>query len=187
MEDKIKLFNKIIKTHNQYERKSNLWFSIKEAYTLLKNPELLSDEEARKKAKEFCNDISLYATAFACGGIAVRFPEFIKTGIDNGRIRQRDGFIFNGEGNDKQALLSDFGFEIDMDYVEDWDDIENPDIMEEGFYQMKIRSRSGKHHFIGCYFYNDILYMSDTSNRGTGVKVKKKIKPSDFYWLLRIG
>jgi len=188
METRITLFNNIVSRNNQYDKDSHLWFSIKDAYTQLKNPELISDNQARSLAKSYCNMISLYATAFACGGIGESLESFICYGIDNGFVNPEDGFIYNKGDKTKKYYLAGLGLNIDMKYVENYSDIENPEFMEEGtFYQMKIKSRTGANHFIGCFFYKGALWMSDTSNRGIYVKVKDKIKPKDFNWLLKIG
>jgi len=184
METRIKLFNNIISRNNQYAKKSSLWFSIQEAYTLLKTPQYLNEEECRSLAEEFCNVISLYVVAFASGGISVSVEEFIKVGINSNSIRRRDGFI----RANKKVFLKMFGFDIDMEYVENYENIENPDIMEEDtFYQMKIKSRGSGWHFIGCFFTGGVLYLSDTSNRGINVRVKDVVDKKHFRWLLKIG
>ena len=191
METRIALFNNIISRNNQYTDKSHLWFSIQDAYARLSKPKIISNSKAKSIGKEYCNMISLYAPAYSCGGIDVSFEDFIIHGIEQGYVRQRDGFIYNytdSRKKTKKYYLGSLGFDIDMEYVEDYNDIENPEVMEEGtFYQMKIKSRTGKLHFIACCFYQGELFLSDTSNRGIWVKVKDKIKKSDFYWLLKIG
>jgi len=185
MKTRITLFNNIVSRNNQYSKDSSLYFSIIEAYGMLEKPQYVDEDEAKEKAAEFCNVISLYAVAFASGGISVSLEEFIKFGIDNKYIRSRDGFIFSGC---KQKILAGLGLNIDMEYVEHYENLSNPEVMEDDtFYQMKIRSRSGAYHFIGCYYTDGVLYLSDTSNRGIGVPVYDKIAKKDFFWLLKIA
>jgi hypothetical protein len=194
METRISLFNEIISQNNQYENNEHLIQTIQDAYVRLNNPIELDKEQAEIIAKQFCNMISLYATSYACGGIDYSFAAFIIYGIDNGFVDPEDGFIYNKKYKDvsrnktKKEYLAGLGLNINMEYVEKYKDIENPDIMQNNtFYQMKIKSRGRGYHFIGCFFYNGKLYLSDTSNRGINSRVYDVVPKKYFYWLLKIA
>jgi hypothetical protein len=47
---------------------------------------------------------------------------------------------------------------------------------------MKIKSRGGGYHFMACYFKDEKLYLSDTSNRGIGVFAEDVVTKKQFMW-----
>jgi len=168
MKREIQTLNDIIRHYNQYTDKSLLWHVIKDVLNC-------SEEEAKERAKEYCNVISFYALCFSVGKLNVTIDEFLENGIMSGDIR-KDGFI----KADKKKLLNKYGYDLKMNYSERMTDL------QDGFYQMKIKSRGGGFHFIACYFKDEKLYLSDTSNRGIGVFAEDVVTKKQFMWLLRI-
>ncbi len=169
MTDKIARFNRIIQHHNQYSTDSKLWSCIKWVFDC-------SDSKAKKRAKSYCNVISFYALCYVTEKIDMDLTDFISYGISSGIIR-KDGFI-----KSKSKLLHHFNSSLDFKYATKYDDCDD---LEKGFYQIKIKSRSGGWHFIGGYK-DDDFYISDTSNRGIAVKFKDVISKNQLKWVLRI-
>lgn len=167
MEKEIEILNNIIKTHNQFSNDSELWKTVSSVLNV-------SSDEAKKLDNEYCNVISFYALCFAVGYITISFNEFLTVEINSGDIR-RDGFIKIG----KDKLLRKYGIDFSLEY---FDTMKN---LEDGFYQMKIKSGKGW-HFIACYCIDGNLYVSCTGKRGIGVPASAVIG-KEFQWLLRIA
>lgn len=174
---KIDNFNKIIEQNNQYKDNSVLWQSIQEVWKV-------SKRKAKKLAKSYCNEASFYALLFADEIIELYHYEFMRYWKEQGFL-DRDGFLRN-----KDLIMEHYGERFSDDYYEkNWSYILDPDEMQidDGyFYQMKIHSRAGGYHFMGCYIKNGEVYLSDTSNRGIGVLAKNVIDKDQFMWLVRI-
>ena len=172
----IEKFNNIIKNNNQYKDDSGLWKSIQLVFDC-------TEKKAKSRAKEYCNVISLFAVCRASDNIEVSLELFISYGISSKKIRE-DGFIKAS----KKDLLKYYGMDISMEYFENYSFVEDASVLDDSyFYQMKIKSRSGGWHFIGCYVKDNELYLSDSSNRGIGVLVKDVVSKKYFKWLLKIG
>ncbi len=174
--NKIAIFNKLISTHNQYQISSELWKTIKFVFGC-------SDKVAKKRAKFYCNIISLWAACFADGLIDVSLSEFVAYGMTTGDMRQ-DGFIKAS----KKKLLNRYGVDISMTDYDDYNEIMKPYNLDTGyFYQVKIKSRGRGFHFMSCFLEDGVLKVSDSSSRGIGVDFKDVVNKKSFMWLLKIG
>lgn len=167
--NKIEVFNDIIRRNNQFAEPTELYVSVAEAWDI-------TDLEAKVVDNEYCNVISFYALCFASGILTDSLTDFILKGKKNDLIR-KDGFMKN-----KSKILRLYDYEFTPVYMENFKYIQNDEIIPDGFYQMKISSP----HFMGCYCYEGILYLSDTNDRGIGVIAKEKIKAKQFEWIMPI-
>ena len=191
--ERINQFNKIISTHNQYKSNSFLWVDIRDVWGV-------TEKKAKKLAKEYCNVISFYAVLKAGGFIDVSLYQFMSALKDEPLINKkgkktkkkllrRDGFLRN-----KKQICKLYDFDISKVYFETFNVVEGASNLDDKyFYQMKINQRWKGYHFMGCYIQGGILYLSDSSKRGIGVRaidvIKKRYKNGRkcFRWIRLIG
>ena len=59
-------------------------------------------------------------------------------------------------------------------------------IDENKFYQVKIKGDTSGDHFMACYVKDKVLYLSDTSYRGIGVKAVDFINVNNFQKIMEV-
>jgi hypothetical protein len=176
----IEIFNAITEVHFQFQkqfpdRNSMLFPAIK---SVLK----CDEETAEEKASTHCNLFSSYSPLRAKGIYNSDYVEFFSAVLKSGYVNDK-GYI-----SDKPKMYKAIGIETTLEIFREYEDIINPAfrLNPEMFYQVKIKSDSGGDHFMACYIKNGILYLSDTSYRGIGVKATDYINQDNFQKITEI-
>ncbi len=168
MEETIRRIDEFTSTHKQKLKGSKVYIEIQEALKC-------SLKEAKAVAKVSCNILSTYALLYGLNLITMSFTEFILYLLENGDINKDDiGWI----KSEKEDIFKRLGLDIQL--------VRYTDIygLPEGIYQVKIQNRFGT-HFIAGYVINGLLYLSDTSWRGTHVEAAGVLKDDTVLWVKR--
>ena len=170
----MEIFNTITETHFQFQhqfpdRKSLLFPAIK---SVLK----CSEAEAERIGSTHCNLVSMYAPIRAKGLFNAEYDKFFQACLDSKYVTKQ-GYI-----TDKPLLLKYLKIESPLTTYREYEDILDPGtrLKQDKFYQVKIKSQSGGDHFMSTYIKSGILYLSDTSFRGIGVKATDFINDKNF-------
>ena len=142
-----------------------------------------TQSQAEKLATTHCNMVSFWACNFASGFTNMPYKTYFRTMLDKKFCNEKGRIIV---GKD-QVCKDVFGFNFDIEYVEEFEDILKPEIrMDKNcFYQMKMKADTEGDHFLSTYI-DDVFFGTDTSYRGTPFKLLNKINQSNFQWLLKI-
>jgi len=186
--DRIKLFNYIIETHNQFKDDSKLWPAVRDVWNV-------SDRKAKKLSKEYCNVISFWAVLTSSGLITDSLRAFMiyckttKYIKKNGKphlykkLLDKDGYI-----RGKDQILKAYGINLNWIYFDNYNCLEKGALDDNYFYHMKMSPKGRRgYHFMGGYVKDDILHLSCSSYRGIDFVAKDKVEKKEFYWILQIG
>lgn len=164
--DIIKRIDDFTSTHKQKVRGSKVYAEIQ---SVLK----CSLPEAKAAAAKACNILSTYALLYGAGLITMTFAEWFKYLLDNEDIsRDNIGWIKSR----KRDIFTRLGLDVELIESKTTEDL--PD----GLYQIKIENSHGT-HFIAGYVIDDVLYLADTSWRGTHVKAEDALKDDTLVWV----
>ena len=167
MNEAIKRIDDFTSTHKQKVKGSKVYAEIQ---SVLKCSLL----EAKKIARVSCNILSTYALLYGAGLITMTFAEWFKYLLDNEDIsRDNIGWI-KSRKRDIFARL-----DIDVELIESKTINDLPD----GLYQIKIENKHGT-HFMAGYVIDGVMYISDTSWRGTHVKAETTLKTDTLVWVV---
>jgi len=177
-QSKIDKLNSIIPEYNQYKQ-----------CQLQKDIESVLDcgnVKAFEYGKSHCNLISFWVCNVADGKTDMSYADFFGELIEKKYCQPNGNLLIK-----KDQLCKDvFGFDFEIKKFQDFEDVLNPfRLNDKKFYQMRIMNSS---HLMSCYIqYVDgkpTLMLSDTNDRGVGVKAegKKRIDNKYFSWLLEI-
>lgn len=176
----IEIFNAITETHFQFQKqfpnqKSLLFPAIQ---SVLK----CDLAEAEKKAATHCNLISMYAPLRAKELFNKEYAEFFQKCLDSKYVTK------NGYITDKPLLMKYLKIDTPLTTFREYEDILDPSsrLDQTKFYQVKIKSNSGGNHFLSTYIKSGILYLSDTSYRGIGVKATDFINENNFQKIMEV-
>ena len=164
--DIIKRIDDFTSTHKQKVKGSKVYAEIQ---SVLK----CSLADAKSAAAKLCNVLSTYALLYGAGLITMTFAEWFKYLLDNDDITKKDiGWIKTA----KRDIFKRLGLDVEL--------IESKSIKDlpEGIYQIKIENSHGT-HFIAGYVIDDVLYLADTSWRGTHVKAEDALKDDTLVWV----
>lgn len=151
------ILNNIIYHYNQHPERTKQPSELVDAVEKVMN---CDREEALKLASKHCNSISTYAVLYALGKISNTYEDFFRWGIQSGAINKY-GFIDWNETRFLKALCTN------TDVVKILPPFLN---LKETVYKMKINNDYGT-HFMGAYYTNGNLFISDPNSRGVGVTV----------------
>jgi hypothetical protein len=185
---KIEVFEDIIMENLQFPKDletSNLW------KTLMEHG--LNKEDAIYAAHRHCNSLSFYAICRAHEWIMFPYLTWIEKLEETDSLVVKNGWV-KGE---KTAIASQFGFGDkfhSFKYVGSYDLLINPKQQDTTrFYQIRVYSNSNKRntieggtHFMGAYFMNGVLYITDSGNRGKRVRFVDVVPREKFMWGLEI-
>ena len=165
--DIIKRIDDFTSTHKQKVKGSKVYAEIQ---SVLK----CSLPEAKAAAAKACNILSTYALLYGAGLITMTFSEWFKYLLDNEDItRDNIGWIKSR----KRDIFARLGLDVELIESKTIDDL--PD----GLYQIKIENEHGT-HFMAGYVIDGVLYVSDTSWRGTHVKAATALKTDTLVWVV---
>jgi len=145
-----------------------------------------SESEAEDLAHTHCNILSLWLGCFVGGVTDLTYDLYFRELLNKKLCKENGYLLYNKD------VVYDKMFDIqrDLDYLEDYENVLNPDLMLDSdcFYQAKIKSSSGGSHYIITYVDDETgeLMGADTSYRGTPFVFKNKVSQSQFKWLLEI-
>ena len=163
----IKRIDDFTSTHKQKVKGSKVYAEIQ---SVLK----CSLPEAKAAAAKACNILSTYALLHGAGLITMTFGAWFKYLLDNEDItRDNIGWIKTRK-NDIFARL-----DLDIKLIES----KSIDDLPDGLYQIKIENEHGT-HFMAGYVIDGVLYVSDTSWRGTHVKATTALKTDTLIWVV---
>jgi len=167
--NKIEMLNKIIETHPQFKE-----FSL--AYDAIGKVLNCPIQKAKDIAKTHCNMLSFWAILKAGEQYNGSYSDFFKFCLGENFCTEK-GFI-----KDKAGILSQLCIESKLVTYRDYEDIINPSIRlnPDKFYQIKIKANTRGDHFMACYIQDGVLYLSDTSYRGIGVKALDYVNENNF-------
>ena len=163
---KIDALNMIALNYLQFSP-SQLWADIMEVLEC-------SRDYARAMAASHCNMVSTWALIFVQEKTEMSYAEFFRWCLDK-KYCDNYGFL----KIEKDKLLKELGVDFELKYNYDHKILSDASGIKNGFYQMRIDG-----HFMACYVINNKLYLADTALRGQGVEAGKKIKISEYKWLL---
>jgi hypothetical protein len=166
---KIIILNQIIDAYPQFKKMSILYDEIVKVLEC-------SLSEAKELAKTHCNMVSFWAILKASGKYDNGYSQFFKHCLRN-KFCDEHGFI-----SDKPGILKSLNIESELKTLRDYEDILDPATVldPEKFYQVKIKADTSGDHFMVCYNEDGIMYLSDTSYRGIGVKATDFINGDNF-------
>ena len=163
----IKRIDEFTSTHKQKVKGSKVYAEIQ---SVLK----CSLSEAKEAAGKACNILSTYALLYGAGLLTMTFADWFKYLLDNDDIsRENIGWIKSR----KRDIFARLG--IDVELIESKTIYDLPD----GLYQIKIENEYGT-HFMAGYSIEGVLYLSDTSWRGTHVKAETALKTDTLVWVV---
>lgn len=164
-----------IKMYPQFSAKSQLYDDIVRVLSC-------SLTDAKDTAKTMCNLVSFWAILKAYDWYKFDFANFYRWMLVK-NFCNIDGYI----NVTKDKIIRELGFESDLIKRKDWEDILDPQFLDEDrLYQIKIYADTKGDHFFSAYIENGIVYGCDTSYRGVPFVVKDKIKPDKFQWIMEI-
>ena len=167
MNEATKRIDDFTSTHKQKVKWSKVYAEIQ---SVLK----CSLPEAKNIARVSCNILSTYALLYGAGLLTMTFAEWFKYLLDNEDIsRDNIGWIKSR----KRDIFARLGINVELIESKTIDDL--PD----GLYQIKIENKYGT-HFMAGYVIDGVLYISDTSWRGTHVKAETALKTDTLVWVV---
>ena len=171
----IEIFNAVTEVHNQFTEPTLLFPAIQ---SVLK----CSESESKRIAATHCNLISMYAPLRAKELFNKEYAEFFQKCLDSKYVTK------NGYITDKPLLMKYLKIDTPLTTYREYEDILDPSsrLDQTKFYQVKIKSNSGGYHFLSTYIKSGILYLSDTSYRGIGVKATDFINENNFQKIMEV-
>ncbi len=150
------ILNNIIYHNNQHPERTKM---PSEALYSIMHVMWCDEEEALKLLRTHCNSIVTYAVLFSLGKIDCSYTDFFKDNYKSGAINKY-GFIDWEEPKFLKSVCKEPTAVIKI----------YPPFtsLKETVYKMKINNEYGT-HFMGAYYVNGVLYISDPNNRGVGV------------------
>ena len=163
------IFNAITEVNNQFKEPTLLFGAIQ---SVLK----CDMEIAKQKAATHCNLFSSYSPLRSKGLYNAEYSEFFAAVLKSGYVNDK-GYI-----SDKAKMYKSVGLDLPLTTFRDYEDILDPSVKldQNKFYQVKIKGDTSGDHFMACYIKSGILYLSDTSYRGIGVKATDFINDKNF-------
>lgn len=164
------IMNNIIYHNNQYPERTKM--PSEAVYSIMQTMDC-SEREALKLLLTHCNSIVTYAVLFSLGKITGTYTDFFKNNYKSGAINKY-GFIDWEESKFLKAVCNEPTAVIKV----------YPPFtsLKETIYKMKINNAYGT-HFMGAYYTNGQLYISDPNDRGVGVTVASLKKGDEIEYL----
>lgn len=170
---KIEILNQTVKSLWQVKKPSLLPAYISEATGC-------QIVQAEEWAKTHCNTTSLYGILYASLSYHGTYADFFGELLNNNMCRA-DGYTLKT----KKQILDHFEIESELKTFYNYSVLENPAeyLDPEKFYQLRIANGG---HFTDGYQDDEVLYITDTMNRGNPVKAVDVIIQSEFKWIMEI-
>jgi len=148
--------NHIIYNSNQHPERTGIKSVALESIMQVMN---CDKEEGLKLLSTHCNSIVTYAVLFSLGKIKGSYADFFRDNYKTGAINKY-GFIDWEENKFLKAVCNEptTAMKIYPPFTN----------LKETIYKMKINNPNGT-HFMGAYYINGVLFISDPNNRGVGV------------------
>lgn len=158
MSNESEILNNIIYHNNQHPERTKM---PSEAVYSIMHVIKCDETEALKLLRTHCNSIVTYAILLSKGKIGTSYTEFFEQGYKSGAINKY-GFIEWEEPKFLKSVCDEPTTAIKI-----YPPFTN---LKETVYKMKIDNAYGT-HFMGAYYFNGTLYISDPNDRGVGVTV----------------